>query len=243
MTAKHVCRHRQSAATWYCRCNTAAFKSSSTDWKKKAASDAQTVDDYNQLFGKDTATVATDKETSLGAAEDDKEVAPTAAIAGAVKADAKKSKKGNKAKHLGDLQTVGVKMHATDGADTPLAKLAVPEASGAVEERKPSRKHKKGKADIAAAGTIDGTNDGVEEAQPSKKHKKARPASADTAQGNTEGRKLSKKQKKVATREADTQGAVSVKQSEQDKAMAVLGFASNKQQQSYKKQKTKNKKT
>lgn len=38
------------------RCNTSAFRSSSTDWKKKAASDAHTLSEYAQLFGADEAT-------------------------------------------------------------------------------------------------------------------------------------------------------------------------------------------
>lgn len=43
-----------------CRCNTSAFRSSSTDWKKKAASDAQTLNEYAQLFGEADTVAAVD---------------------------------------------------------------------------------------------------------------------------------------------------------------------------------------
>ena len=39
------------------RCGTSAFRSSSSDWKRKATTDAQTLNEYAELFGEDQAGV------------------------------------------------------------------------------------------------------------------------------------------------------------------------------------------
>lgn len=50
-----------------CRCGTSAFKSSSSDWKRKAATDAHTLNEYAELFGSGEA--ATTETAGAGAIE------------------------------------------------------------------------------------------------------------------------------------------------------------------------------
>ena len=52
------------------RCGTSAYKSSSTDWKRKAATDAQTLNEYTDLFGPGTAAAADASEEAVAAATD-----------------------------------------------------------------------------------------------------------------------------------------------------------------------------
>lgn len=48
-----------------CRCGTSAYKSSSSDWKRKAATDAHTLSEYAELFGSDEAAVTEPAEAAV----------------------------------------------------------------------------------------------------------------------------------------------------------------------------------
>ncbi|KAL0033664.1 hypothetical protein WJX79_010817 [Trebouxia sp. C0005] len=47
------------------KCGTSAFKSSSSDWKRKTASDAQTLNEYAELFGSDQAAATKPSQAGL----------------------------------------------------------------------------------------------------------------------------------------------------------------------------------
>ena len=88
-----------------CRCGTSAFKSSSSDWKRKATADAQTLNEYAELFGSDQAAVTEPAEADHPASNGDMahshgDVAASEAAAMAEMSSpelpAKKRKKSNK---------------------------------------------------------------------------------------------------------------------------------------------------
>ena len=88
------------SCTLFCgRCNTSAFISSSTDWKKKAASDAHTLSEYAQLFGADEATPGAEESADVTDANvmiEDTNTTAAAATPEAADATAGKPKKKRK---------------------------------------------------------------------------------------------------------------------------------------------------
>lgn len=95
----------KKSSTLVYRCGTSAFKSSSSDWKRKTASDAQTLNEYAELFGSDQAAATKPSQAGHPASNGDvahshKDVAASEA---AIMSDmnnpeqpAKKRKKGSK---------------------------------------------------------------------------------------------------------------------------------------------------
>jgi len=98
-----------------CRCGTSAFKSSSSDWKRKATADAQTLNEYAELFGSDQAAATEPAEADHPASSGDmaRSHEDVAASEAAVVSDmnspeqpAKKRKKGNKSTAAADPAVV-----------------------------------------------------------------------------------------------------------------------------------------
>lgn len=158
----NVCR----AQHCLCRCNTSAFRSSSTDWKKKAASDAQTLDEYAQLFGADEASTAVGTEVPdsnhTGVMAEVAKMSATASVEPVV-GDAAMGKQKKKRKK--DKSEAG-RVEATADAVAP-------------QPTKPSKKHKKKPAEVVIDG-IDDTKMHADDAMAllgfaesqQKKHKK-----------------------------------------------------------------------
>ena len=200
------------------RCNTSAFRSSSTDWKKKAASDAHTLSEYAKLFGADEATPAAEEMTDVGdenaMIEDTNMTAAAAAPAAADATTGKQGKKMKKDKQGGNA----------DQAELLATAEATPAAAAAITG-KPKKKRKKdkqsGNADqaelLATAGAA--PEDAVDVLEGCRTDKLA---DAQASQQLNLSKKLSKKLRT-------------------DNAMALLGFAAGQQKPYPKKVTRKNK--
>ena len=124
-----------------CRCGTSAFKSSSSDWKRKAAADAHTLNEYAELFGSDQAATTeaaetvTDEQISSGdmaPGDADVSVSEAAITAGvdAAQPPAKKRKKGKKVEAVAEAD-------AAAGTNLP---VLMSDSQAPVKEKKKSKK-------------------------------------------------------------------------------------------------------
>ena len=143
-----------------CRCGTSAFKSSSTDWKRKATADAQTLNEYAELFGSDQAAATEPAEADQPASNGDMAHSrgDVAASEAAVMADtnspelpAKKRKKGNK-------RTAAAAAADRDPA-VVTAQLVPPEDRQAViKDKRKNKQAKKQEEDLAEPASVLGTD-------------------------------------------------------------------------------------
>ena len=214
-----------------CRCGTSAFKSSSSDWKRKAAADEHTLNEYAELFGSDQAATteaaetATDEQISNGdTAHGDADVslseaAVTAGVDAAQPA-AKKRKKSKKVEAIAEAD-------AAVGTNLPVL------LSGSQAPVKEKKKRKKAKQQEKTLD--DGVITSVSGAEYSDAPwaNESVPAVHETgdvghSDNTTVGKK--KKQKRIASKEDvesignnATDAGVPINAGE---ALALLGFAS-----------------
>lgn len=136
----------------FCRCNTSAFRSSSTDWKKKAASDAQTLNEYTQLFGEGDSGAAADTaepdgNSNMDAAAVEPAIATETAAEALIddvavhkqKQKGKRHKQGDQTLELVPVAAEPLKNASKQDVDS---NSNVTEAVAA-EQVQPSKKHKK----------------------------------------------------------------------------------------------------
>ena len=137
-----------------CRCGTSAFKSSSSDWKRKATADAQTLNEYAELFGSDQAA-ATEAESDHPASNGDmaQSHGHVAASEAAVMSDVKNSEQLAKKRKKGSKSVAA----AAETDSAVLTDHLVPSEESQADKRK-KKQAKKQEADLAEPTSVLGTD-------------------------------------------------------------------------------------
>ena len=141
-----------------CRCGTSAFKSSSSDWKRKATADAQTLNEYAELFGSDQAAATEAAEADHPASNGDmaQSHGDVAASEAAVMSDMKNSEQLAKKRKKGSKSIAA----AAESDSAVLTDQLVPseESQAVIKDKRKKKQAKKQEADPAEPTTLLGTD-------------------------------------------------------------------------------------
>ena len=212
------------------RCGASAYSSSSVDWKRKAATDAQTLNEYAELFGSDQAAAA---ETSEAAATQEAVGNRTAGVPSGESLDIMRDNAMLTDAHIDQNSAAISEKPATKKQKKSKVTAAPAENQMPAESQAPAKKGKKGKRgkqDIVVATVL-----GLDSSNAPWAHEPV-PASID-AEGMgqldpSKGAKLTKPKKKEKSKHSnkstkkDQEGADGPVNA--DKALALLGFPQTK---------------
>ncbi len=214
-----------------CRCGTSAFKSSSSDWKRKATADAQTLNEYAELFGSDQAAATEAAEAGHPASNGDMAHShgDVAASEAAVMSDMNSPEQPAKKRKTGNKSTAAAAAAETDSA-VVTDQLVSPEDIQTVikDKRKKKQAKKQEEEDLAEPTSVLGTD--VADAPWA--NEIVSPVPPTEGVGEPNGAAVMKKKQKKSSRKEGENGKgvqkqdVSVTVPQDAKAvLALLGFA------------------
>ena len=240
MRSKHILQHvhkctllctvtAEKIRYMICSCGTSAFRSSSSDWKRKATADAQTLNEYAELFGSDQAAATEAAEAGHPASNGDMADShgDVAASEAAVMADmdsteqpAKKRKKGSKA-------TAAAAAAEVDSAVVADQMVPTEDRQAVIKDKRKKKQAKKQEEDLAEPTSVLGTD----LADAPWANEIVSPVLNTEAAEQPNGAAVKKKQKKSKRKEGENGKGVQKQDvgvtipQDAKEALALLGFA------------------
>ena len=225
------------------RCGTAAFRSSSSDWKRRATTDAQTLNEYAELFGSDQAP-APEASTAGGAYDSSHAVNGDAVEYESINAHQNgghEEEEDLEAQPPAKKRKIGKKAAAAaeaDAADVSHQPVLSGDSLAPVKEKKKGKKGKKADDAVNDGASVLGTE--LADAPWANEQVAALPESENLGQDiSSTGKKQKRdKSKQSQQNKGNSENRTSVPNGTTE-AMAFLGFASAQSASKQKKEKAK----